>query len=140
MKLYRAKWHVQDSICALVKPGGEATLDAETAAALAGIGAIEPEPIGDAPAAVVEAFNHAVTSVPVVPPVVAFPATGAAEDQRLAAILTIVPKLQVGDFTQAGQLRAEARRRMAGELAFEPTDDEIRAAGEAYAKTLQSSA
>ncbi|MGO4287214.1 hypothetical protein [Bosea sp. TAB14] len=137
MKLYRTIWNVQDSIGAFVKPGGEATLDAETATALAGLGAIHREPIGDAPAAVSEAFTASAATVPVVPAAVAFPNGEAAPspgEQRLAAILALVPQLQVGDFTQAGQLRAEARRRISAELGFEPTDDEIRAAGEVYAK------
>lgn len=135
MKLYRTIWNVQDSLGAFVKPGAEATLDAKAATALADIGAVHREPIGDAPAAIVETFNAAVTTFPVVPPVTAIPS---AEDPRLAAVLEVAPKLQVGDFTLAGQLRAEARRRIAGELGFEPTDDEIRAAAEAYAKAQPS--
>lgn len=108
MKLYRALCNVLDSTGAFVAPGGKAQLDDETHAALFGAGAVERDPLDEAPPASAE--------------------------ERLAAILAIVPSLTVGDFTQAGQLRAEARRRLAGELGFEPTDDEIRAAGEAYAK------
>lgn len=112
MQLYRAKWNVQDSTGALVPPGGEAKLNDTDAAALGDLGAIDREPIGDIP--------------------------GLSAEERLAAVLALVPQLQVGDFTQAGQLRAEARRRIAGELGFEPTDDEIRATLEAYAKAQQS--
>ncbi|SFD76402.1 hypothetical protein SAMN05428997_15312 [Bosea sp. CRIB-10] len=107
MKLYRAKWNVLDDTGKTVAPGGEAKLDA-SALALIAAGAIEPDPIGDVP-----------------PP---------SEDERLAAVLAIVPGLAVGDFTNGGQLRAEARRRIAAELGFEPSDDEIRAAADAYAK------
>lgn len=137
MQLYRTIWNVQDSLGAFVRPGGEAALEAAAATAFADLGAIQREPIGDVPAAIVEAFNATVATLPVAPPVTAFPAP---DDQRLAAVLAFVPKLQVGDFTQAGVLRAEARRRIAGELGFEPTDDEIRAAAEAYAKAKQTGA
>ena len=112
MKLYRTLWNVQDSTGKLVPPGGEAKLDDVSAAALIGAGAVAAEPLGD----VSEISGH----------------------ERLGAILAIVPTLQVADFTQAGQLRAEARRRIAAELGFEPDDGEIRAAGEAYAKAQQS--
>lgn len=54
--------------------------------------------------------------------------------ERLAALLALVPAFTVGDFTQAGLLRADARRRIVTELGFEPTDDEIREAGVAYAR------
>lgn len=107
MKLYRAKWNVLDDTGKTVGPGGEARLGA-SAAALIAAGAIEPDPIGD----------------------VAAPS----DDERLAAVLAIVPNLAVGDFTNAGQLRAEARRRLAAELGFEPSDDEIKAAADAYAR------
>lgn len=108
MKLYRTIWNVLDATGKTIAPGGEAKLDDASAGALISARAIEPEPIGDAPAPSAE--------------------------ERLAAILALVPGLQIGDFTQTGQLRAEARRRIASEIGFEPTDDEIRAAGEAYAK------
>lgn len=114
MQLYRAKWNVQDSTGALVPPGGDAKLNDTDAAALSALGAIEREPIGEVP--------------------------GLSTEERLAAVLEFVPKLQVGDFTQAGQLRAEARRRIAAELGFEPSDDEIRAAAEAYGKAAQTTA
>lgn len=108
MKLYRTTWNVQDSTGAFVQPGGTAKLDAASAVALAAAGAIEAEPLAE-------------------------PAEPTAE-QRLSAILALVPSLQLGDFTQTGQLRVDARRRLTGELGFEPSDDEIRAAGEAFAK------
>lgn len=137
MKVYRALWNVQGSLGAMAQPGGEVVLDATSAAALAKIGAIDPDPIGDAPAAIVEALLDPPASGG--PSVIAIkpelsPDTPLTEELRRDAILALVPRLQVGDFTQAGQLRAEARRRIAAELGFEPTDDEIRAAGEAYAK------
>lgn len=108
MKLYRTLWNVQDSEGAIVPPGRVATLDDQAAEALAALGAIDPKPVDDAQAPSAE--------------------------ERLVALLALVPTFQVGDFTQAGQLRAEARRRIAAELGFEPTDEEIRAAGEAYTK------
>ncbi|MGO4735975.1 hypothetical protein AB4099_05490 [Bosea sp. 2KB_26] len=114
MKLYRALWNVQDSTGKFVPPGGEAKLDHETALALVAQGAVEAEPIGDAPAL--------------------------SDDERHTAVLKLVPDLSIGDFTQAGQLRAETRRRIAAALGFEPTDDEIRAAGEAYAKAQSGNA
>ncbi len=138
MKVYRALWNVQDSLGAMAQPGGEVVLDAASAAALAKIGAIHPDPIGDAPAAVVEALlappASGGPSEIAVKPELGADTTTPIEELRRDAILALVPRLQVGDFTQAGQLRAEARRRIAAELGFEPTDDEIRAAGEAYAK------
>ena len=54
--------------------------------------------------------------------------------ERETAILGLVPGFTVGDFTNAGTFRADARRRLAAQLGFEPSDDEIRAAGEAYAQ------
>lgn len=54
--------------------------------------------------------------------------------EREAALLGLVPGFTIGDFTQAGMMRADARRRLAARLGFEPSDDEIRAAGEAYVK------
>ncbi|CAN5130144.1 hypothetical protein BH10PSE8_BH10PSE8_01030 [soil metagenome] len=56
--------------------------------------------------------------------------------ERETAILGLVPGFAVGDFTNAGTFRAEARRRLAAQLGFEPSDDEIRAAGEAYTRQL----
>lgn len=107
MKLYRAIWNVQDA-GGMVAPGGLARLDTDAALSLALIGAIEPDAVEDAP-----------------PP---------SEEDRAKAILALVPSLAVGDFTQAGALRAEARKRLASTLGFAPTDDEIKAAGEAYAQ------
>lgn len=107
MKLYRAIWNVQDAD-GLVAPGGLAKLDTDAALSLALIGAIEPDAVEDAP-----------------PP---------SDEERAKAILALVPSLAVGDFTQAGALRAEARKRLASSLGFVPFDDEIKAAGEAYAK------
>ncbi|PZU93120.1 MAG: hypothetical protein DI527_07680 [Chelatococcus sp.] len=114
MKLYRTLWNVLDATGKTIAPGGQAKLDDASAAALIAARAIEPEPIGDAPAP--------------------------SDQDRLAAVLAIVPGLTMGDFTNAGLLRADARRRIAGQLGFEPTDEEIRAAAEAYAKAQQSSA
>ncbi|SIP96089.1 HI1506-related protein [Bosea sp. TND4EK4] len=54
--------------------------------------------------------------------------------ERLAALLELVPSFAIGDFTQAGLLRAEARRRIATQIGFEPTDEEVREVGEAYVK------
>lgn len=107
MKLYRAIWNVQGA-CGLVSAGGLAKLGPDEAQSLALLGAIEPDAVGDAPEA-----------------------TG---DERAAAILAIVPTLAVGDFTKAGGLRAEARQRLTAALGFEPGDDEIKAAGVAYAE------
>lgn len=107
MKLYRAIWNVQD-VDGLVAPGGLAKLDTDEALSLALLGAIEPDAVEDAPAA--------------------------SEEERAAAILAIVPSLTVGDFTNAGVLRAETRKRLAASLGFVPGDDEIKAAGEAYGK------
>ncbi|KPH80526.1 hypothetical protein [Bosea vaviloviae] len=108
MKLYRAIWNVQDA-GGIVAPGGLAKLDTDAALSLALLGAIEPDAVEDAPEA--------------------------SEAERAAAILALVPSLAVGDFTNAGLLRAEARKRLAAALGFVPGDDEIKAAGEAYAKT-----
>lgn len=58
--------------------------------------------------------------------------TTATQAEALAAI---IPSLQVGDFTKAGILTAEARRRLHAELGFEPDEAELRAAFEAYAKS-----
>lgn len=107
MKLYRAIWNVQDA-GGIVAPGGLAKLDTDAALSLAALGAIEPDAVEDAPEA--------------------------SEAERAAAILTIVPSLAVGDFTNAGILRAEARKRVAAALGFVPSDDEIKAAGVAYAE------
>ncbi len=107
MKLYRAIWNVQDAE-GIVAPGGLAKLEPDAALSLALIGAIEPDAVEDAPAP--------------------------SDEDRAKAILALVPSLAVGDFTQAGALRAEARKRLASTLGFAPTDDEIKAAGEAYAQ------
>lgn len=69
-------------------------------------------------------------------PVAEAPVTPATAIEREAALLQLVPSFTVGDFTQAGLMRADARRRVAAQLGFEPSDDEIRAAGEAYAKQI----
>lgn len=107
MKLYRAIWNVYGAD-GIVAPGGLAKLDPDAALSLALIGAIEPDAVED-----------------LAPP---------SDADRATAILALVPSLAVGDFTQAGTLRAEARKRLAATLGFVPTDDEIKAAGEAYAK------
>lgn len=107
MKLYRAIWNVQDAD-GIVAPGGLAKLAPDAALSLALIGAIEPDAVEDAPSPT--------------------------EEDRAKAVLALVPSLAVGDFTQGGALRAEARKRLASTLGFAPTDDEIKAAGEAYAK------
>lgn len=56
------------------------------------------------------------------------------------ALAAIIPTLQVGDFTKAGVLTAEARRRLQSELGFEPDEAELRAAFEAYAKAKDGAA
>ena len=55
-------------------------------------------------------------------------------EERAAAVVAFFQTLTVGDFTQGGGLRAEARRRAATTLGFEPTDEELKAAAEAHAK------
>lgn len=55
-------------------------------------------------------------------------------DDRAAALDGFVQTLTIGDFTGAGVLRAEARRRAASALGFEPTDEELKAAAQAYAE------
>ena len=81
-------------------------------------------PSDDEFSAVTEAWRAAAPKTPLTP------------IERETAILGLVPGFTVGDFTNAGALRAEARRRLAAQLGFEPSDDEIRAAGEAYAKQV----
>lgn len=56
------------------------------------------------------------------------------------ALAAIIPTLQVGDFTRAGILTAEARRRLHAELGFEPDETELRTAFEAYAKAKEGAA
>ena len=56
------------------------------------------------------------------------------------ALAAIIPTLQVGDFTKAGIMTAEARRRLQAELGFEPDEAELRAAFEAYAKAKDGAA
>lgn len=55
-------------------------------------------------------------------------------EERTAALVAFVQTLAIGDFTAAGGLRAEAKRRAIAALGFEPTDEELKAAAEAYAK------
>lgn len=61
-------------------------------------------------------------------------------EDRTAALIAFVQTLAIGDFTSAGGLRAEARRRAIAALGFEPTDDELKAAAEAYAQSQAGSA
>lgn len=64
------------------------------------------------------------------------PKTALTPVERETAILGLVPGFTVGDFNRTGAMRAEARRRLAAQLGFEPSDDEIRAAGEAYTRQV----
>ena len=57
--------------------------------------------------------------------------SGMTAQERQAALLAATAALAQGDFTGTGALRADARRRLAAQLGFEFTDDEIRAAIEA---------
>lgn len=54
-------------------------------------------------------------------------------EDRATALVAFVQTLAIGDFTAAGGLRAEAKRRAISALGFEPTDEELKAAAEAYA-------
>ena len=55
-------------------------------------------------------------------------------EDRATALVAFVQTLAIGDFTAAGGLRAEAKRRAISALGFEPTDDELKAAAEAFAR------
>lgn len=63
------------------------------------------------------------------------PAAAPEGEERIAALDAFVQTLAIGDFTQGGGLRADAKRRAVATLGFEPTDEELKAAAEAYAKT-----
>ncbi|MCP4562010.1 MAG: hypothetical protein GY873_08745 [Bosea sp.] len=60
--------------------------------------------------------------------------SNATAEERTAAILGFVKSLAIADFTAAGGLRADAKRRAISALGFEPTDEELRAVAEAIAK------
>jgi uncharacterized iron-regulated protein len=60
--------------------------------------------------------------------------SSATAEERSAAILDFVKSLAIADFTATGGLRADAKRRAISALGFEPSDEELRAAAEAFAK------
>lgn len=56
-------------------------------------------------------------------------------EERSAALVEFFKTLAMADFTAAGGLRAEAKRRAVAAIGFEPTDEELKAAAETYANT-----
>lgn len=56
-------------------------------------------------------------------------------EERSAALVDFFKTLAMGDFTAAGGLRAEAKRRAIAAIGFEPTDEELKDAAQAYAKS-----
>ncbi len=59
-------------------------------------------------------------------------------EERSAALLDFFKTLTMGDFTAAGSLRVDARRRAVAAIGFEPTDEELRAAAEDFARAQAS--
>lgn len=55
-------------------------------------------------------------------------------EARTQALVAFVGSLSIGDVTRKGALTAAARTRATQVLGFEPADDELRAAMDAYAK------
>ena len=55
-------------------------------------------------------------------------------EERSAALVEFFKTLAIGDFTAAGGLRVDAKRRAIAAIGFEPTDEELKAAAESYAK------
>ncbi|MBA4222223.1 MAG: hypothetical protein C0458_15960 [Methylobacterium sp.] len=59
-------------------------------------------------------------------------------EERSAALVEFFKTLAMGDFTAAGGLRAEAKRRAIAAIGFEPTDEELRDAAKAFAEAQAS--
>ncbi len=56
------------------------------------------------------------------------------DEERSAALVEFFKTLAMGDFTAAGGLRAEAKRRAIAAIGFEPTDEELKDAAVTFAK------
>lgn len=55
-------------------------------------------------------------------------------EERSAALVDFFKTLAMGDFTAAGGLRADAKRRAIAAIGFEPTDEELKDAAMTFAK------